>query len=157
MKTIRITSKSAKETKQIAHQIATHLQAGDVITLTGELGAGKTTFTKGLATGLNITQPVTSPTFTIIKEYKGELPLYHMDVYRLEYSDEDIGFDEYFYGEGVCVIEWAQFIEDYLPETYLAIVIENINEYERNIELRPMGKRYESLVKTLAETALGSF
>ena len=88
-----------------------------MITLDGDLGAGKTTFTKGIAEGLGVKRTVNSPTFTIIKEYEGEsFPFYHMDVYRLENSDEDIGFDEYFNSDGVTVVEWATFIEEFLPQ-----------------------------------------
>src|SRR5690606_13219720 len=118
-KKITFISEEEAHTEAIASSLADIVQAGDVITLTGELGVGKTHFTKGLAKGLGIIERVTSPTFTIVKEYEGRLPLYHLDVYRLEHSDEDIGFDEYFYGDGVAVIEWAQFIEAFLPEEYL--------------------------------------
>src|SRR5699024_5529025 len=97
---------SLSETQALAHRLALLVSSGDVITLEGQLGVGKTTFTKALAEGLGIKDHITSPTFTIIKEYEGVIPLYHMDAYRLEDSEEDIGFDEYFYGDGVTVIEW---------------------------------------------------
>src|SRR5690625_4876725 len=129
METYEIITTSVNETKKVAAILATKLKRGDVITLEGDLGAGKTTFTKGLAEGLEIKRAVTSPTFTIIKEYLGKLPLYHMDAYRLEHSDEDIGFDEYFYGDGISVVEWASFIEGYLPENRLKI---NITRQELN-------------------------
>lgn len=124
MNKLQIKTLKEEETKALGEKLASLLQPGDVITLEGELGAGKTTFTKGLAKGLGVEGNINSPTFTIIKEYKGgRMPLYHMDVYRLEDSDEDIGFDEYFHGEGITVVEWAHFIEDYLPEAYLQINI----------------------------------
>ncbi|MED1863859.1 tRNA (adenosine(37)-N6)-threonylcarbamoyltransferase complex ATPase subunit type 1 TsaE [Fictibacillus nanhaiensis] len=149
MSTYQYETKSAEETMSFAEKLGSILQKGDVLTLAGDLGAGKTTFTKGLAKGLGITRTVNSPTFTIIKEYSGRLPLYHMDVYRLEDSDEDLGFDEYFSGEGVCVVEWAVFIEDYLPEERLELVISHKGDDEREIQLKPIGSRYEERVKEI--------
>ncbi|WP_188207151.1 tRNA (adenosine(37)-N6)-threonylcarbamoyltransferase complex ATPase subunit type 1 TsaE [Alkalibacillus aidingensis] len=137
------------ETKSLAKQIAEKLQPNDVVTLDGDLGAGKTTFTKGLAEGLGVKRTVNSPTFTIVKEYKGRLPLYHMDVYRLEDNDEDIGFDEYFNGEGVTIIEWSLFIEEFLPNKRLAISIEKINDHERHITLKPYGDHFEEVCKEI--------
>src|SRR5699024_12608053 len=119
-------SDSEELTKDIAIRLAKQLEPGDVVTLSGNLGAGKTTFTKGIATGLGVKRAVTSPTFTIMKEYKGRLPLYHIDAYRLEGSEEDIGFKEYIDGDGVKVIEWAAFIEDFIPLDRLEIMIEYI-------------------------------
>ena len=142
-------SLSEERTKQLAAKLAVYLQPGDVITLSGNLGAGKTTFTKGLAAGLEIKRSVTSPTFTIIKEYQGRLPLYHIDAYRLEDSDEDIGFGEYLDGEGVTVIEWAVFIEDFLPDELLAISITYETEDTRQITFRATGSRYESILNAL--------
>ncbi|MGM0807424.1 MAG: tRNA (adenosine(37)-N6)-threonylcarbamoyltransferase complex ATPase subunit type 1 TsaE [Bacillota bacterium] len=149
MSTYQYETKSAEETMSFAEKLGSILQKGDVLTLAGDLGAGKTTFTKGLAKGLGVTRTVNSPTFTIIKEYSGRLPLYHMDVYRLEDSDEDLGFEEYFSGEGVCVVEWAVFIEDYLPEERLELVISHKGDDEREIQLRPIGSRYEERVKEI--------
>ncbi|MBH0159064.1 tRNA (adenosine(37)-N6)-threonylcarbamoyltransferase complex ATPase subunit type 1 TsaE [Fictibacillus sp. 5RED26] len=149
MSTYQYETKSAEETMSFAEKLGSILQKGDVLTLAGDLGAGKTTFTKGLAKGLGVTRTVNSPTFTIIKEYSGRLPLYHMDVYRLEDSDEDLGFDEYFSGEGVCVVEWAVFIEDYLPEERLELVISHKGDDEREIKLKPIGSRYEERVKEI--------
>lgn len=149
MNQILIKTKSAEETEQLGERMAGFLLPGDVLTLEGDLGAGKTTFTKGLAKGLGIKRVVNSPTFTIIKEYEGKLPLYHMDVYRLEESDEDLGFDEYFSGGGVTVVEWASFIKDMLPQDYLAIKITLADEQEREIELTPYGKRYVELCEEL--------
>ncbi|MBN3553019.1 tRNA (adenosine(37)-N6)-threonylcarbamoyltransferase complex ATPase subunit type 1 TsaE [Fictibacillus nanhaiensis] len=149
MSTYQYETKSAEETMSFAEKLGSLLQKGDVLTLAGDLGAGKTTFTKGLAKGLGVTRTVNSPTFTIIKEYSGRLPLYHMDVYRLEDSDEDLGFEEYFSGDGVCVVEWAVFIEDYLPEERLELVISHKGDEEREIQLRPIGSRYEERVKEI--------
>lgn len=149
MSTYQYETKSAEETMSFAEKLGSILQKGDVLTLAGDLGAGKTTFTKGLAKGLGVTRTVNSPTFTIIKEYSGRLPLYHMDVYRLEDSDEDLGFEEYFSGDGVCVVEWAVFIEDYLPQERLELVISHKGDDEREIKLKPIGSRYEERVKEI--------
>ncbi|MYL35734.1 tRNA (adenosine(37)-N6)-threonylcarbamoyltransferase complex ATPase subunit type 1 TsaE [Pontibacillus yanchengensis] len=140
---------SPEETTGFAEKLASLLHAGDVLTLEGDLGAGKTTFTKGLAKGLGVKRTVNSPTFTIVKEYEGRLPLYHLDVYRLEDSDEDIGFDEYFHGDGVSVVEWAHFIEPYLPKRRLDIRISYIGETERKIELSPMGEDFDRVCEEL--------
>jgi len=142
-------SNQPEETINFSKQLAALLKPGDVITLEGDLGAGKTTFTKGLALGLEIKKNVNSPTFTIIKEYHGKLPLYHMDVYRVEDSFEDLGFDEYFEGNGVSVIEWAHLIEDQLPEELLAIHIYLSENESRKIMIKPKGERYEELCKEL--------
>src|SRR5690625_1244853 len=142
-------SKSEKETKEIASFIATQLKNGDIVTLEGDLGVGKTTFTKGFAKGLAITRNVTSPTFTMMKQYKGTLPLYHIDAYRLENEAEDIGFEELIGGDGITVIEWAIFIEEYLPEEKLVVQIEIINLNKRKITFKPTSSYYESIVKKI--------
>jgi tRNA threonylcarbamoyladenosine biosynthesis protein TsaE len=144
-----VRTNSTEETLQFSKELAQKLQPGDVITLEGDLGAGKTTFTKGLAVGLDINKNVSSPTFTIIKEYNGRLPLYHMDVYRLEDSYEDLGFDEYFEGQGVTVVEWAHLIEEQLPSELLQIKITHGEENSRILTITPKGKRYEMLCKEL--------
>src|SRR5690625_396703 len=108
METQEIVTYSESETKQAAERLAVLLKPGDVITLEGDLGAGKTAFAKGLASGLGVKETISSPTFTIIKEYEGEIPFFHMDAYRLEYSEEDIGFDEYFEGDGISVVERSE-------------------------------------------------
>ncbi|WP_080848781.1 tRNA (adenosine(37)-N6)-threonylcarbamoyltransferase complex ATPase subunit type 1 TsaE [Cytobacillus gottheilii] len=149
MNQFQLSSLKPEDTNRLAIKLAENLQPGDVIALEGDLGAGKTTFTKGLAVGLGITKTVSSPTFTIIKEYRGRLPLYHMDVYRVQDSFEDLGFDEYFYGDGVTVVEWAHLIKDQLPEELLTIYLYHSGEEERRIEFSPSGKRYEVLCKEL--------
>ncbi|GHI01666.1 tRNA (adenosine(37)-N6)-threonylcarbamoyltransferase complex ATPase subunit type 1 TsaE [Neobacillus kokaensis] len=140
---------SPEETSQFAKRLADHLQPGDIIALEGDLGAGKTTFTKGLAKGLDIKRTVNSPTFTIIKEYKGRLPLYHMDVYRVADSLEDLGFDEYFEGNGVTVVEWAHLIKEQLPSDLLTIYLYHKEGEQRKIILNPIGPRYEQLCKEI--------
>jgi hydrolase, P-loop family len=121
----------------IAKSLASSLKPGTVIALDGELGAGKTVFVKGIAMGLGIFENITSPTFTIVKEYSGRLKLYHFDVYRIEDSSElfEIGFDEYINGEGVSVIEWAVNIEDTLPSDTIYINIEGSGYSQRKIEI----------------------
>lgn len=118
-------SKSYEETQKIASDFARTLKSGDVICMYGDLGAGKTAFVQGMAKGLNITEPITSPTFTIVNEYSGSLPLYHFDVYRIADSDEmyEIGYEEYVYGDGISVIEWAELIEDILPDKCYRVTI----------------------------------
>jgi tRNA threonylcarbamoyladenosine biosynthesis protein TsaE len=145
----RYVTNSEQQTSLLSQTLGQLVMANDVITLEGDLGAGKTTFTKGLAKGLGVKRVVNSPTFSIIKEYQGRLPLFHMDVYRLHNSEEDLGFDEYFEGEGVCVVEWAHYIKEYLPEQYLTITIRLIEGNSREITFTPIGNRYESLCKEL--------
>lgn len=154
MNTYEIITHSEKETMTIAETIANLLQRGDVLTLEGNLGTGKTTFTKGLAKGLQIKRAVTSPTFTIVKEYTGTLPLYHMDAYRLENSDEDIGFDEYFYGNGICVVEWAQFIEEFLPENRLQITLTFLNQDDRKITFQATTEHFGNVINKLKSAKL---
>jgi tRNA threonylcarbamoyladenosine biosynthesis protein TsaE len=138
---------SAAETQAVAEKLATLVQAGTVITLNGDLGAGKTTFTQGFGKGLGVTRNVNSPTFTIMKQYQGRLPLYHMDVYRLEDTGDDIGLEEYINGDGVAIVEWSNLIESSLPTERLAITIERIGDEERQLTFAPVGDMYDALVK----------
>ena len=115
-----------EDTFEIARQLGEKAKAGDVFCLIGDLGVGKTLFSQGFATGLGIQESVNSPTFTIVQEYdEGRLPFYHFDVYRIEESEEmeEVGFVDMIYGEGVCLIEWANLIEDILPEHYTRVTI----------------------------------
>ncbi|MCP3762402.1 tRNA (adenosine(37)-N6)-threonylcarbamoyltransferase complex ATPase subunit type 1 TsaE [Domibacillus sp. A3M-37] len=132
-----------------AETLASVLLPGDVILLEGDLGAGKTTFTQHLAKALGVAKNVNSPTFTIIKEYEGIYPLYHMDVYRLgEESEEDLGFDEYFFGNGITVVEWAHLIADQLPEEYIQINLFHTGvEGQRKIQLTVNGDRYDRVLE----------
>ena len=147
--TYKIRTTSLEQTQDIAYKIGKWVSNGMILTLEGDLGAGKTTFTKGLAKGLGINRNVNSPTFNIIKEYQGRIPLYHMDVYRLESGGDDIGLDDQLFGDGVCVIEWASRIEDLLPMERLDIKIFREGENQRCIELTPIGKNYETIGKVL--------
>lgn len=137
-----------------AASLGPHLQAGDVLLLDGDLGAGKTSFTKGLAKGLGIMDYVKSPTFTIIREYRhGRLPLYHMDLYRLEDGGaEDLGLEEYFEGDGVSVVEWPDFLGLSEPETDLLIHFQKDDNSDttRHLELVPRGPRYEALLQSFS-------
>ncbi|MFC4389342.1 tRNA (adenosine(37)-N6)-threonylcarbamoyltransferase complex ATPase subunit type 1 TsaE [Gracilibacillus marinus] len=142
-------TQTEEDTKRLANKLALLVKPGDVLTLEGDLGAGKTTFTKGLGAGLGVRRTINSPTFTIVKEYQGEIPLYHMDVYRLENSEEDIGFDEYFQGDGITVVEWASFIEEYLPDERLDIEILRVDEHARKITFLPKGEHFEFICKEL--------
>lgn len=118
---------SPEDTFQIAKNLGKEVKAGTVVCLTGDLGVGKTLFSQGFAKGLGIEEHVNSPTFTIVQEYEdGRIPLYHLDVYRIESSEEmeEIGFTDMIYGSGVCLIEWAERIADILPEHYINVIIE---------------------------------
>jgi tRNA threonylcarbamoyladenosine biosynthesis protein TsaE len=125
------------ETRELGRRIGGQATAGQVFTLVGDLGVGKTVFTQGLAEGLGITEPVNSPTFTIVQVYEeGRLPFYHFDVYRIGDVEEmdEIGYDDYIYGEGVSLIEWANLIEEILPDHYTEIKIEK--DLERGFDYR---------------------
>lgn len=127
MEPLIIETMSPEETFALGERMGRECQPGQVYTLIGDLGVGKTVFTQGLAVGLGITGPVNSPTFTIIQEYEqGRIPFYHFDVYRISDVEEmdEIGYEDYFYGQGVCMIEWANLIEEILPEHYTEITIE---------------------------------
>ena len=122
---------------EVGRTIGMNAKPGQIYTLTGDLGVGKTVFTQGVAAGLGITEPVNSPTFTIIQEYEdGRLPFYHFDVYRIGDLEEmeEIGYDDYFFGQGICLIEWAELIEEILPEKRIEVTIEK--DLEKGFEYR---------------------
>ena len=126
-----------EETFEVGRMIGMNAKPGQIYTLTGDLGVGKTVFTQGVAAGLGITEPVNSPTFTIIQEYEdGRLPFYHFDVYRIGDLEEmeEIGYDDYFFGQGICLIEWAELIEEILPEKRIEVTIEK--DLEKGFEYR---------------------
>ena len=144
----KITTYSEEETIELAQNIESEKFPNMVICLRGDLGSGKTVFTKGFAQAMEIKEEITSPTFNIIKEYtSGDMPLYHMDVYRLDGKVDDLGLEEYFTKKGITIIEWADMIEDYLPEKRLDIKIKSSEEDEdkRTITITPYGKKYEEL------------
>lgn len=148
-------TKSEEETKQLASFLAEQLFPGSVVLLEGQLGAGKTTFTKGLAEGLGIKRIIKSPTYTLIREYTdGRLPLYHMDLYRLEETGaEDLGLDEYFEGDGISVVEWASLVPEEMPEERLNIRLTVTGEegLERLIEISANGEAYKNVLEQLDE------
>ena len=150
--TYKVISRSEQDTIELAQNIESEKFPNMVICLTGDLGSGKTVFAKGFAQALEVKEEVTSPTFNIIKEYtSGEMPLYHMDVYRLEESKQDLGIEEYFTKKGVTIIEWADMIEDQLPARRLDIRIKNSIEDEdkRIITITPHGKKYEDVCEAI--------
>ena len=140
---------SLEETQALATRLAELVEPQQTITLEGDLGAGKTTFTQAFGRGLGITRTVNSPTFTIMKQYEGRLPLNHLDVYRLADSDEDLGWDEIFYGDAVTVVEWAHLIEEELPKERLAIEITRLDNDARKFVLKPLGEEYVQLCEEL--------
>jgi len=133
----RIITNSERETFELGYKIGTKLKKGDVISLNGDLGAGKTHLTKGIAAGLGVDDYITSPTFTIVNEYFGRLPLYHFDVYRIDdiYEMYEIGFEEYLYGDGVCVVEWGDMVEELLPKNKIYIYIKKIDDNVREVQI----------------------
>ena len=132
-----IESNSERETYELGKRLGQKAEAGQVYTLIGDLGVGKTVLTQGLAEGLEIHEPVNSPTFTIVQIYEeGRLPLYHFDVYRIGDVEEmdEIGYEDYFYGEGVCLIEWAELIQEILPDNIISVTIEK--DLEKGFDYR---------------------
>ena len=148
----KLTTYSEEETIELAQNIESEKFPNMVICLRGDLGSGKTVFTKGFAKALEVKEEVTSPTFNIIKEYTtGVFPLFHMDVYRLDGNVEDLGIEEYYTKKGITIIEWADMIPDYLPEERLDIKIKNSSEDEdkRIITIKPYGAAYEELCEAI--------
>lgn len=145
----KVTTRNETETIEIAQNFESEKFPNMIICLDGELGSGKTIFTKGIANALGIDETITSPTFTIIKEYNGELPLYHMDVYRLNGNTDGVNIEEYFNKGGVVVIEWASTIKDILPKERLDIKFKIVDENKRVLILTPYGKKYEELCEAV--------
>jgi tRNA threonylcarbamoyladenosine biosynthesis protein TsaE len=146
-------SQSPEETYQLGIKLGKGLDTGDLVALTGELGAGKTSLIQGITVGLDILNPkqVTSPTFTLINEYKGRVPIYHFDLYRINKLEElfDLGFEEYFYGNGVTLVEWAEKILDWLPPQRLSVYIKILSEKQREIQLSTSQAKFERLFQSL--------
>ena len=150
MDEFKVISHSELDTMELAQNIESEKFENMVICLDGELGSGKTLFTKAFAQAMEVKDVVTSPTFTIIKEYEGDIPLYHMDVYRLDGNTDGVGIEEYFNAGGVVIIEWASTIKDILPNERLDIKFKSIGENKRAIYLIPHGKKYEELCEAIA-------
>ncbi|MFV0394834.1 MAG: tRNA (adenosine(37)-N6)-threonylcarbamoyltransferase complex ATPase subunit type 1 TsaE [Coprobacillaceae bacterium] len=138
-----------EETISLGERLGTLLSPNSLLTLSGDLGAGKTTFTKGIGKGLGIVKIINSPTFTILKQYQGRLNLSHFDAYRLEGQDDDLGFEEIFESDDVCVVEWANFIADILPTERLEIEINKMDETSRKFVFTAIGKKYEQICQEL--------
>ncbi len=148
MKTIEIISHSPQETIKLGTKIASHAAPGDIICLFGDMGGGKTTLVKGIAQGLKVDpNQVNSPTFVLFNIYEGKIPLYHFDLYRLEDRREilGLGYEEYFYGNGIAVVEWAQKLKNLMPEEYLSVEFHYSGQDQRLIKILGQGKRYEDL------------
>lgn len=150
MRDMEIWLKDAGATRKLGRELAGILSPGDVLILSGELGAGKTTLTQGLAQGLGVTTPVTSPTFTLIQEHRGRCPLYHIDLYRLEEPEAmlELGLEEYFGGEGITVVEWGERLKPYMPPAFLEIKMEYAKDGRRAI-ITAQGPAYERVLEEL--------
>ena len=153
MESLRLDSHSPEQTQLLGSYLGELAQKGDVFLLVGELGTGKTCLVQGIAHGLAIKEYAFSPSFVLLREYHGRLPLYHIDLYRLDRIEEiaDLGLEEYFYGKGVCVVEWAEKGPEIVPQESLLISLHYISasETERSIHLKPQGERYRELTKQL--------
>ena len=145
----KLTMKDEYDTIELAQNLESEKFPNMIICLNGELGSGKTMFTKGFAKALGIKDNITSPTFSIIKEYSGELPLYHMDVYRLDGNTSGVNIEEYYTKGGVVIIEWADTIKDILPKERLDIKIKVLDENKRVLIITPYGKQYEELCEAV--------
>ncbi|MBI2832106.1 MAG: tRNA (adenosine(37)-N6)-threonylcarbamoyltransferase complex ATPase subunit type 1 TsaE [Chloroflexi bacterium] len=151
MSCLELVSRNPEQTQRIGARIGEMACPGDVILLTGKLGAGKTCLTQGIAQGLGIEEYAASPSFVLVREHYGRLPLYHVDLYRLDNIEEiaDLGLDEYLYGKGVCVVEWAEKGPGLLPAEHLLIKIDYLSDTERSLIFEPCGERYAGIVNKL--------
>ena len=149
---MQIVTKNSEETVNFGKKISRLFKKGDVVALFGNLGSGKTTLVKGIAKGLGIKQNIiNSPSFVLLKEYKGKLPLYHFDFYRINKAQESysLGLEEYLFGQGICVIEWADRIKRFLPKEYLKIELKFKNIDQRSIRLAGFGRHFRDLIKKI--------
>lgn len=150
---LAIITKNPEETKNLGKDVSKLVKPGDTLAFYGELGAGKTCFIQGISLGLEVKDYVTSPSFTIINEYQGKVPIYHFDLFRLDNAEEilELGYKEYFYGAGLTVIEWAEKIEQLLPKEHLKIDIRFKDRYERTISFISQGDRFDKFLKELSK------
>jgi len=149
---LTIITKSPEETKNLGKEVSKLAKPGDLFAFYGELGAGKTCFIQGISRGLEVKDYVTSPSFTIINEYQGKIPIFHFDLFRLNNAEEilELGYEEYFYGEGLTVIEWAEKIGQLLPKEHLKIDIKFKDRYKRAITFIPQGDRFNNFLEELS-------
>ena len=149
---LNIITKSPEETKNIGEEVGKLANRGDLLAFYGELGTGKTCFIQGVSRALKVKDYVTSPSFTIINEYQGKIPLFHFDLFRLNNADEilELSYKEYFYGEGLTVIEWAEKIEQFLPKEHLKIAIKFKDRDQRLISFIPQGDRFNNFLEELS-------
>jgi tRNA threonylcarbamoyladenosine biosynthesis protein TsaE len=155
IRSLKLASHSPEATQKLGMRIGELCLPGDVFLLAGGLGAGKTCLTQGIAWGLGIKEYAASPSFVVVRELYGRLPLYHIDLYRLDHIAEivDLGLDDYLYGNGVCVVEWAEKGLSVLPREHLLIEISYVSDNERGLQLKASGKRYRELLTQLGKTA----
>jgi len=154
IKSKKFISHSVHDTLSFGKVLSGYLQKSDIICLFGQLGAGKTVFTKGIASGLGIKRDkIISPTFVLIREHHGRIPLYHFDFYRLSQTCDitALGYEEYFYGEGISVIEWPERLGNLMPEEFLCVELSVVDEKKRALTFIPHGKRYRNLLEALDE------
>ena len=158
MKLLDLTTHSPEDTRELGRAIGVLARAGDVFLLVGELGTGKTCLTQGIAWGLDIMEYTLSPTFVIMRELYGRLPLYHIDLYRLDNIEEiaDLGLDDYLYGKGVCVVEWAEKGLSVMPPEHLLVEMGHLPGTERSFRFRPAGKRHREMLAELGEGVPGA-
>ncbi len=151
MDPVEVVSHSAGDTQRLGRLLGEQAWPGEVVLLVGELGAGKTCLAQGVAQGLGITEPVLSPSFVILRQYTGRLPLYHIDLYRIERLEEvaDLGLDDYLYGDGLSLVEWAERGVGLLPPQHLLIELEFMSETQRRLRLHPRDGRYQEAVERL--------
>lgn len=154
MDRLKLVTHSPEETRDLGKSLGRLAEPGDIYLLVGKLGAGKTCLTQGIAWGLGIKEYTLSPSFVIMREMHGRLPLYHMDFYRLDNIAEisDLGLDDYLYGHGICVIEWAEKGLAVLPDDHLLVNMSYISENERALEIKPHGQRYVKLLEQLKDS-----
>ncbi len=153
--TLDLISHSEAQTRRLGARLAQFLTPGDVLALIGDLGSGKTRWAQGVCQGLGVTDPVNSPTFTLVNEYQGRWPVYHIDLYRLTNLAEvsTLGLEDYLYNAGITLIEWADHAGDLLPEVYLAVELYDLEETKRRVVLRPNGERFVTLLKQFKTAA----
>lgn len=156
MNCLELISHSPEQTQRLGVRIGELALPGDTFLLVGDLGAGKTCLTQGIAWGLNIEEYALSPSFVVVRELHGRLPLYHIDLFRLEHIEEivDLGLDDYLYGKGVCVVEWAEKGFSALPVEHLLVQIDYLSDTERSFQLKPYGKRYQKILAQLKRISL---